>query len=184
MAGVEDLFSEKFIDEISDVGKEIVRIDDLAKGMSKTITDAFHGAILDGKSLRSLLADIGRSFADITLQAALKPVGILVSDVVNNLFTATNSALNPPPPFAQNGAIAAPDNFPIRDGLDLAGTVGTTVSSSGPNSRGRSGLAGSGSAAISISMQVKADDAQSFLRSEAEVGAMLLRAVKRGQRAS
>lgn len=185
MAGVDDLFSERFQGELSDVSNELERIEDLAEDVSKTLTNGFRKAILEGKSLRSLLSDIGRSFADIALKAALKPVGNLVSGLVENLFTATNPALANIQPFAKGGVIAAPTFFPMRNGLGLAGEAGAeAVLPLTRGSDGRLGVASSTSAPISISMNVQASNAQSFLGAEAEVSAMLLRAVKRGRRAS
>lgn len=185
MAGADDLFSDRFHGEISDVSYELERLDDLADGVSRTLTRSLRGAILDGRSLRTLLSDIGRSFADIALKAALKPVGTLASGLVNSLFSATNPALNGIQPFAKGGVIASPTYFSMGNGLGLAGEAGAeAILPLARGSDGRLGVVSSGSAPISISMNVQASNAQSFIGAEAEVSAMLLRAVKRGRRAS
>ncbi|UJQ95727.1 phage tail tape measure protein [Mariluticola halotolerans] len=185
MAGADDLFTADFRGELSDVSLELERIDDLADGVSRSLSKAFHGAILDGKDLRSLLGDIGKSFADIALKAALKPVTNLAGNLVENLFTATNPALGGVQAFAKGGVIAAPSYFPMRGGTGLAGEAGPeAILPLARGSDGRLGVASAASAPISISVNVQASNAQSFIGAEAEMSAMLLRAVKRGRRAS
>ncbi len=173
-------------DELSSVSLELERINDLAEGVAKTLTGAFRSAILEGRSLRSLLADIGRSFADIALKAALKPLGGLVTGLVEGIFTATNPALANPQPFAKGGVIAAPSYFSLGSGqVGLAGEAGAeAILPLRRGSDGRLGVAGNGASAITINFNVRAPDAASFKSSEAEISAMLLRAVRRGTRAS
>lgn len=185
MVGAEDLFSDRFQGELDNVAMELVRIDNLADGVSKTLTKAFKGAILDGKSLRGLLSDIGRSFADIALKAALKPVGNLAAGLVESLFTATNPVLGGVTPFAKGGVISTPSYFPMGNGLGLAGEAGAeAILPLARGQDGRLGVASNAAQPISVSMNIQASNAQSFLGAEAEVSAMLLRAVKRGRRAS
>lgn len=176
-----DRFDE-FRGELTDVSVELDRIGDLADGVSRSLSRAFRGAVLDGKSLNSVLAQVGRSFADIALQAAFKPVGTLVGGLVDSLFTATNPAVRP---FAKGGVIAAPSFFPLGRGLGLAGEAGAeAILPLARGSDGRLGVAGGGGGGVNVTFNVTASDARSFVSSEAEVSAMLLRAVRRGQRAS
>jgi phage-related minor tail protein len=142
------------------------------------------GALIDGKSFRSLLGDIARSFADIALKAAIKPFGDLLGGMVGNLFAAGNPGLGNVTPFAKGGVIAAPSYFPLRNGLGLMGEAGPEAImplQRGPD--GRLGVAGGGGE-VHVTFNVQAQDARSFARSEAEVSAMLLRAVRRGARGS
>ena len=115
----DDLFGDSFRDEIGDVSRELERIGDLANGVARSISSAFRGALLDGKSFKSLLGDIARSFADIALKAAIKPFGDLVGGLVGNLFAGTNPALGTVTPFAKGGVIARPSYFPLGGGLGL-----------------------------------------------------------------
>jgi len=169
--------------ELTDVSVELERIGDLADGVSKSLSRAFRGAVLDGKSLNSVLGEVARSFADIALKAALQPVGALVSSAVEGLFTVTNPALAVKP-FAKGGVRAAPTYFGLGQGLGLAGEAGAeAVLPLARGSDGRLGVAGGGGA-VNVTFNVTASDARSFASSEAELSAMLLRAVKRGTRGS
>lgn len=182
MAG--DLFGESFRDELSDVSVELDRIGDLADGVARSVSRAFRGAVTDGKSFRSVLSDIAGSFADIALKAAFKPIGTLVGGLVENLFTATNPALGGVTPFAKGGVIAGPSYFPLGKGMGLAGEAGPeAIMPLQRGSDGRLGVAGGGGA-VNVTFNVTASDARSFAASEAEVSAMLLRAVRRGSRGS
>jgi phage-related minor tail protein len=169
--------------ELTDVSVELERIGDLADGVGKALSRAFRGAVLDGKSLNSVLGEVARSFADIALKAALQPVGALVSTAVEGLFTATNPALAVKP-FAKGGVLAAPTYFGMGQGLGLAGEAGAeAILPLARGSDGRLGVAGGGGA-VNVTFNVTASDARSFAASEAELSAMLLRAVKRGARGS
>ncbi len=179
-----DLFGEEFRGELSDVSVELRRVGDLADGVASSVSRAFRGAVLDGKSFRSVLGDIARAFADIALKAAFKPLGSLVGGLVENIFAATNPALGGVTPFAKGGVIASPTYFPLGRGMGLAGEAGPEAIM--PLQRGPDGRLGVGGAGghVSVTFNVTASDARSFAASEAEVSAMLLRAVRRGTRGS
>lgn len=177
-----DLFGSDFREELGDVSVELERIGNLADGVARSVSNAFRGALTEGKSFRSVLGDIAKAFADIALKAALKPLGNMVGGFVENLFTAANPALGGIKPFAKGGVIAAPSYFPLSQGLGLAGEAGPEAImplARGPD--GRLGVAGGGGA-VNVTFNVTAQDARSFAQSEAEVSAMLLRAVRRGSR--
>lgn len=169
-------------DEIADTGTELERISGLADGFGRSLSRNLRTAITDGKSLKSVLGDITQSFADIALKAALKPVENLASGLIESLFSATDVSVKP---FAKGGVLSSPSYFPLSGGLGVAGETGPeAVLPLTRGSDGRLGVASAGSAPISISFNVTATDARSFAGAEAEVSAMLLRAVKRGTRAS
>jgi phage-related minor tail protein len=178
----DELFPDSFNRELGDVSLELERIGDLADGVARSISTAFRGALMDGKSFKSVLGDIARSFADIALKAAIKPLGDMMGGRVGNLFAGTNPALGSVTPFAKGGVIASPSYFPMGQGLGLMGEAGAEAIM--PLSRGtdgRLGVAGGGGS-VSVTFNVTANDARSFAASEAEISAMLLRAVKRGSR--
>jgi phage-related minor tail protein len=170
-----------FRSELGDVSVELDRIGDLADGVAKSLSRAFRGAVLDGKSLNSVLGQVARSFADIALQAAFKPLGTLVGGLVESVFTATNPAVTP---FAKGGVVAAPSFFPLGRELGLMGEAGAeAILPLQRGSDGRLGVAGGGTS-VNVTFNVTASDARSFAASEAEISAMLLRAVRRGSRGS
>jgi phage-related minor tail protein len=180
----DDRFPDSFSRELGDVNVELKRIGELADGVGRSLTNAFRGAIIDGKSLQGVLSDVGKAFSDIALRAALKPLGTLISSAVDSLFKATDPALGGVTAFAKGGVVATPSFFPTGGGLGVAGEAGPEAIM--PLSRGadgRLGLAGGGQG-VNVTFNVTANDARSFAASEAEISAMLLRAVKRGTRAS
>ena len=178
----DDHFPDSFARELSDVSVELKRVGDLADGVARSLTHAFRGAILDGRSLKSVLGEVSRAFAEIALKAALKPVGTLVSGAIESLFTATNPALGGVTPFAKGGVVAQPTYFAAGGGFGVAGEAGAeAILPLARGSDGRLGLAGGGQT-INVTFNVTASDARSFAASEAEVSAMLLRAVRRGTR--
>jgi len=180
----DEYFPDGFRDELSDVGLELDRIGNLANGVSRSISTAFRGALVDGKSFKSLLGDIAASFSDIALKAAIKPLGNMVGGMIESVFTATNPALGGVKPFAKGGVIATPSYFPMSGGLGLMGEAGPeAIMPLARGADGRLGVAGGG-AGVQVTFNVTASDARSFAASEAELSAMLLRAVKRGTRGS
>ncbi|MGV8954023.1 MAG: phage tail tape measure protein [Cypionkella sp.] len=180
----DELFPDSFREELSDVSLELGRIENLADGVARSISSGLRGALTEGKSFKSLLGDIAKSFSDIALKAAIQPLGNLVGGLVGNLFAATNPALGGVTPFAKGGVIASPSYFPMGGGLGLAGEAGAeAIMPLQRGSDGRLGVAGGGGA-VNVTFNVTASDARSFMTSEADVSAMLLRAVKRGTRAS
>jgi phage-related minor tail protein len=89
-----------------------------------------------------------------------------------------------PVPFASGGVIQSPIAFPLAGGrFGIAGERGAEAImplSRGPD--GRLGVAARGGAGVSVVFNVTAQDAQSFMKSETQVAAMLSRAVSLGQR--
>ncbi|MDC9823828.1 phage tail tape measure protein [Devosia sp. ZB163] len=167
---------------LDDVSAELERIGDLADGVGKSLSRAFRGAVLDGKSLKSVLGEVAGAFAEIALKAAFKPVAGLVSGAIESLFQMTNPAVTP---FAKGGVLASPAYFPLGRGLGLAGEAGAeAILPLARGSDGRLGVAGGGGGAVNVTFNVTASDARSFAASEAELSAMLLRAVRRGTRGS
>jgi len=180
------LFGEELEREIGDLEVELNRIEDLAGSVGATVASTLRRAVLDGRSLNNLLADVSRRFADIALKAALKPLDQAISGAISTLFTAFSPNLGPVTAFAKGGVINRPTYFPLGlGGTGLAGEAGPEAIlplSRGPD--GRLGVATSGGAPINIQMTINAADAGSFVKAEAEVSALLLRAVRRGARAS
>ncbi|RYF88995.1 MAG: phage tail tape measure protein, partial [Caulobacteraceae bacterium] len=151
---------DNFRSELGDVSVELDRIGDLADGVAHSLNRAFRGAVVDGRSLNAVLGQVARSFADIALKAAFKPLGTLVGGLVEQVFTATNPAVTP---FAKGGVIAAPTYFPLGRGVGLAGEAGAeAILPLARGSDGRLGVAGGGGA-VTVTMNITASDARSFV---------------------
>lgn len=181
----DQLFGEDLKSELSDVSIELERIEDLGDSVARSLSRAFRNAITDGSSLKTVLADVGRAFSDIALKAAFKPVETLISGAVESLFTASNPALQSVTPFAKGGVIASPTYFNFGAGTGLAGEAGPeAVLPLARGTDGRLGVTAAGGQTMTVNFNVTANDAPSFVAAEAEVSAMLLRAVRRGGRAS
>ena len=179
----DDRFPDSFASGLDDVHAELKRVGDLADSVGRSLSNAFRGAVLDGKSLKSVLADVSKAFADIALRAALKPVGSLISSAVESLFTATNPTLGGVTAFAKGGVVSAPSYFPTGSGLALAGEAGPeAIVPLARGSDGRLGINMTGSGAPNITVQIATPDASSFRRSETYVTGQIARAVARGQR--
>lgn len=179
------LFGDELRAELSDVSVELERIEDLGDAVARSLSRAFRNAITDGTSLKTVLADVGRAFSDMALKAAFKPVQTLISGAVEGLFSAANPALAGVTPFAKGGVIASPAYFNLGHGTGLAGEAGPeAILPLARGADGRLGVAAAGGQSTTIHFNVTANDARSFAASEAEISAMLLRAVRRGTRAS
>ena len=61
-------FSQDFASDLGGVVDELDRIGNLADGVARSLSNAFRGAITDGRSLNGVLGDIARSFADSSSQ--------------------------------------------------------------------------------------------------------------------
>jgi phage-related minor tail protein len=165
-----------------------------AERFSTTVVGGLKRAVLEGKRLDSVLASAARSISASVLKAALKPLGeTLLGNLgglgTSLLSTAATGAVRTAGnllPFAEGGVIGAPATFPLAGGrTGLAGEAGPEAIlplSRGPD--GRLGVTAAGGAPVHVTMTVTTPDAESFRRSEAQVTAMLARAVGRGRRGS
>lgn len=169
---------------LSGVSAELERISKLSDGVGTALAKALRGAVAEGGSLKSVLAEVSESLAQLALKAAFAPLGDLVSSALNGLYQATNPAVGGVTAFAKGGVLASPTYFPLGQGFGLAGEAGAEAVM--PLTRGADGRLGvaTGGGAVNVTFNVTAQDARSFARSEAELSAMLLRAVKRGRRGS
>lgn len=169
----------------------------LGRQFSSSLVTAFDGLTVKGKSFGDVLKSLTLSLSDMVLKAALRPLeqgfGSLLSGLLSSggglsFGFANGGALSGglPVPFANGGVVQSPIAFPMAGGLSgIAGEAGPEAIiplSRGPD--GRLGVAASGGlgGGVSVTFNVTAQDAASFGRSEAQVSAMLARAVSLGQR--
>lgn len=167
------------------------------KQFSSALVSAFDGVVVKGKGLGDTLKSLASTISDLVLKAALQPLGQGFSSALSGLFAGGGaSALGfakggvfaggLPVPFASGGIIQSPVTFPLGSGqTGLAGERGPEAIlplTRGPD--GKLGIVaqGGGGPAVSVNFNVTATDADSFRRSEAQLSAMLARAVSLGQR--
>ncbi|MCD7059497.1 hypothetical protein [Pelagibacterium xiamenense] len=174
-----DGFEDDFAGELDAISNELERIRDLGDAVGNTLTRSLRGAVLEGRSLKTLLADIGLAFAQIALKAALAPVGNMVSGLVESVFAGLNPALGGAS-LTRGGGLSAPRYMPGEGQWGGANPV--TPDGVRAAAAGLPGTSLPAAPGINVTFNVAARDAQSFATAEAEVSAMLLRAVKRGTR--
>lgn len=160
-----------------------------ASGFSAAISRAFRDAVIGGKSFESVLSSLALKLAGLALDRAVQPLSTYLGGALDTLFkgfglahggVVANGAVQR---FAQGGVVAQPTLFPLARGLGLLGEAGAEAVL--PLARGPDGTLGVRSAAaapIAVTFNVTTTDADSFRKSEAQVTAMLARAVARGRR--
>ncbi|MAY28461.1 MAG: phage tail protein [Aurantimonas sp.] len=160
-----------------------------ANSFGSAIASAMKGAVTGGRSLDGVLRQLGQRISTIALDAALKPLTDLASNVVGNALGGLGGgggvrAATGIVPFAKGGVVAAPSYFPTAGKLGLMGEAGAEAIL--PLQRGADGTLGVASTGApvgpSIVFNVTTPDATSFKRSEAQIQAMLARAASRGRR--
>lgn len=164
---------------------------------SSALVSAFDGVAFKGKGLSDTMRSLATTMSDMVLKAALKPLDQGFNSLLSGLFSGGGaSALGfanggvfqggLPVPFASGGVIQSPMTFPLGNGrTGLAGEAGPEAImplTRGPDGRLGVAMSGAGGAGVNVTFNVTASDADSFRRSEAQLTAMLARAVGQGQR--
>lgn len=153
----------------------------LSRSLSSSLRGAFEDVVFSGGSLSEALRGVAQSMVDTVYASAMKPVtdhfGGLLSDAVGGLVGGIM-------PFAKGGVVGGPVAFPMRGGTGLMGEAGPEAIL--PLARGADGSlgvrAGAGGGATHVTVNVHAQDAQSFLRSRSQVAAAMQRAARQGSR--
>ncbi len=157
----------------------------LAEDFGRSLTAAFRKSVVEGKRLEDVRNTLALSLSQRALNAALQPLETGIDKFFGRLLGGLfgKPADGTVKPFAMGGVIAAPTYFPLRKGLGLAGEAGAEAIlplARGPD--GRLGVTGTGAGGVSVTFNVTTPNADSFRRAEADLTAMLARAVARGQR--
>jgi len=170
---------------------ELRRAAGLGRQFSSALVGAFDGIAIKGRNVSDVLRTLALRLSDLVLKAALRPLEQGFGNLVTGLLSggvgfAKGGVMRQgmPVPFASGGIIQSPIAFPLAGGrMGVAGERGAEAImplSRGPD--GRLGVAARGASGINVTFNVTAQDAQSFVRSETQVAAMLARAVSLGQR--
>ena len=189
----DDTFGESET-KIASLSDQMIRLNSVTENFGKVLSRSLSQGIVQGKGFEDILRNIGQKLLDLALRSAMKPLegvfnslGSTISGGLGSLFQGNGAGGGLGAgisAFAEGGVVNAPHLFPIGRGLGLMGERGAEAIlplSRGPD--GRLGVASGGSGrATSIVMNVSTPDAESFRRSEAQMSAMLARAVARGHR--
>lgn len=190
---------ERWVVEVdADTGplqRELARVATLGEQFGRSLTQSFEGLVLRGRSFDDVLRSLGQRLAQLSFQAAFKPlengIGSFFDNIVSGALTAGIAGSNKrtggptlPIPFASGGVVATPTFFPLGNGrTGVLGEAGAeAILPLRRGSDGRLGVAAQAGAGMTIAFNVTSPDAESFTRSEAQISAMLSRAVARGQR--
>jgi phage-related minor tail protein len=152
-----------------------------AGNVAKTLQMGFGSAAASGRNFNDVLSTITQSLARMALRAGTKA---LAEGLVSGLSGAFGGA-GTVAPFAQGGVVASPTYFASGGAMGLMGERGAEAImplARGPD--GRLGVVAQGGAArpVSVTVNIAAQDVESFRRSEAQITSALARAVARGQR--
>ncbi|MCZ4288026.1 phage tail tape measure protein [Hoeflea alexandrii] len=164
-----------------------------ADAFGGALSGALKSATVDGRGLDDVLRTLGTRMVGIAVDAGTRPLNRLMSNSIAGL-TGSLGRLLPfarggvpgrMHAFADGGVVGGPSYFPMQGGdVGLMGEAGAEAIlplARGPD--GRLGVASGGSVQpVQVTFNVTTPDAQSFSKSEAQVTAMLARAVGRGRR--
>ncbi|WP_120500964.1 phage tail tape measure protein [Roseovarius sp. EL26] len=193
MAGVFNTEMTRVKTAFADVGQDV---QGLERGISKGLSSAIRGAVVNGDSLSMSLEKVGNAMINNAFNSAVRPVtnhvGGLISEgiggLVGNLLPFANGgsfSQGRVRPFADGGVVSGPMHFPMRGGeTGLMGEAGPEAIM--PLSRGSDGKLGvrsaGGGAPVNVTMNINTPDADSFRRSKGQIAAQLGRAIGRGNR--
>jgi phage-related minor tail protein len=179
--------------DTSEFRAALLDADRLAKGFSASLSQAFVGVALKGRSLGDVMSQLALRLSQLALTSALRPVEQGLAKALSNglsglLGGGGGQATGPPMsilPFAEGGVISRPSYFPLGSGLGLAGEAGAEAIL--PLARGPDGslgvrASGGGAAPVTVTVNIATPDVAGFRRSEAEIAASLARIVGRGRR--
>ena len=176
--------------------KSMTGLNSLSTTFGKSITDAFKGAVVQGKQFDTVLRGLATNLSDRTLNAALAPISNAIGSGINQTVTGVLSSIfglrsggvvsgGRIQPFADGGIVSSPSYFPLQGGgTGVVGEAGAEAVM--PLRRGADGRLGvtasSGQTPLNVTFNVSSPDAAGFARSEAQLTSMLARAVGRGRR--
>lgn len=178
----------------TDAAKEIADTLTLsASAFSRVLRKGLRDAVVEGKGLESVLRSAALSLSGAALTAGLKPLTGLIGQGINGIvgglaggLTSGLAGATKAVPFADGGVIGAPTTFGLGGGrVGLMGEAGREAIlplARGPDGRLGVGVEGGSGGGVNVTVNIATPDAESFRRSEAQMTAMLARAVARGRR--
>jgi phage-related minor tail protein len=152
---------------------------------AKTLANGFGVAATSGKSFNDTLSTIGQSLARLAVRDGTKALTEGLVGNLGGLFANAFGGSQPITPFADGGVIASPAYFANGASTGLMGERGAeAVMPLARGADGRLGVVSQGADArpVAVTVNIAAQDIDSFRRSEAQIVGALARAVARGQR--
>ena len=178
--------------DLNGADRALDELRDKADAFGGALSGALKAATVDGRNLDDVLRTLGNRMVGIALDAGVKPLEQLISTSISGLSGSLGRVLpfasggvpGRLTQFADGGVVGGPSYFPMQGGdVGLMGEAGAEAIL--PLSRGadgRLGVAAGGGQAVNVTFNVTTPDAPSFSKSEAQITAMLARAVGRGRR--
>lgn len=162
----------------------------IAHAFTRSLTTAFTGVAVKGKSLSDVISGIGLSLSRLALNMAFRPLETSFQKWFEPLMAGlTGVAPVPGPPmnimpFAKGGVVSAPTFFSSHGSLGLAGERGSeAILPLARDSSGHLGVRMQGQASTGgVTINITTPDVEGFRRSQSEIAASLARLVSRGQR--
>lgn len=153
--------------------------------VSKILASGFGAAALNGKNFNETLLTIGQSLARLALRDGARTLADGLVSSLSGLFSNAFNGSQQITPFAEGGVVASPAYFAHGASTGLMGERGAEAImplARGPD--GRLGVVSQGAETrpVSVTVNIAAQDLESFRRSEAQITGALARAVARGQR--
>jgi phage-related minor tail protein len=175
----------------ADVSEARQGLDDIARASNSfaaSISRAFEDVAFRGKSLSDVIRTIALDLSRASLRSALKPLESGIASAFTGVGPSLGGILGDGLKaigLAKGGVLTSPVLAALSGPrLGVMGEAGPEAVL--PLARGRDGRLGVraevGAPPVSITFNVTAHDAASFARSEAQITAMLARAVGRGRR--
>lgn len=180
-------FAAQSRSSISGVTREAAALSTESRRMGNALSSAFSDIILKGKDVGDVLTDLAMKLADLALdQIFSEGIGSsgfdslwknLIPSAKGNVFS--NGTLQP---FANGGVVSSPTLFPLQNGTGLAGESGAEAIL--PLARGKDGRLGVRTQGSSghVTMNITTPNADSFLKAEGQVAAMVARVTARASR--
>lgn len=180
MATVIDEFECRVTCDTKPMEQGLTRLSREAASFSSAINGAFKAAATSGRAFEDVLKDLALRIASIAFDAATRPIASAIGGALGGLASGLAGGATK---MARGGVIGGPTLFPMARGMGLAGEAGPeAILPLARGSDGRLGVAGGGAGSVVVHVNVTTADADSFRKSEAQVTAMLARAVGRGRR--
>ncbi len=143
----------------------------LGRQFGKTLTSAFVGLAVQGKSFNDVLGTLALSLSKMAVSAAFKPLETAFGSALQSIIAS--------PSLFSGSGIATPSSFGLGSGLLSAGGLASVL---GGGQEATSQLAGSLANSANIVFNVTTPNVESFYSSETQIAALLARAVAQGQR--